>query len=78
MSALADPESWPELITQQELCRRLGVSRWLVQSWVRERELPGVIELPGGVRRYDAEAIHRWVRQRELPTTTKGKVMQIE
>lgn len=59
-------EDWPELLSQQELAARLGVSRWTVLRWTQRQLIPGVIELPGRVVRYDADQVLAWVRRREV------------
>lgn len=59
-----------ELLTQDELARRLGVSTYTVARWRRSGSIP-FTRLGGRTVRFDFDAV---VRAREAITESKGAI----
>lgn len=63
MSALEDPREDP-LLTATQAGELLGVSRWTVYDWVRERRIP-CLRLAPRTLRFRRSSLEAWIREQE-------------
>jgi len=58
------------LLTTNQLCEKLNVSRRTIGRYVNDRQIPMVV-LPGGMIRFDAAEIEKWLRTRVVTAKSK-------
>jgi len=54
-----------ELLTVEEVCRRLGISADTWYKWRARRVTPALIRLPNGSHRVRVTDLDRWLSERE-------------
>ena len=59
-----------DMLTAEEIARRLKVRKNTIYAWVTRREIP-FVKLPGNTTRFHLSAIEAWLAKR----TSKGKML---
>jgi excisionase family DNA binding protein len=56
-------DTWPNLLTQEELAAALSVSRKTVRQWQQVGAAPREARLPGRKPRWTKDAVLEWLRK---------------
>jgi predicted site-specific integrase-resolvase len=69
-------QQYAELLNQNQMAQRLGISRRTLHNWVRDGAVP-MIKLKGFCR-FEPEKVFAAIMQKELPAKDKAKAKRKE